>query len=149
MLCVFASAAFGQQAFRWQSGNAYSDTMTVHGYRYKSMGFNNVFVAVAEGKPLHYGFRKFASFLLLVSNEDKEKRLELERANIVCECASGKTLFVADPRKLPFPAKEVFAGETVFPGDDYKGIVLFDGDCGSSAKTITVRIGATALEYPF
>jgi hypothetical protein len=145
--CVPASA---QSTFRWEQGNAYSDIHTYNGYRYKSIGFQNLVVQVADTSALRYGLRRFGAFLLVVVNEDKERRIELDPDRISCTCGGGKVLSVLPPRKVPVPNRQIFAGNTVFPGDNYRGIVLFDGACrAGEPQVVSIRFPSVMLEYPF
>lgn len=142
--------ASAQSTFRWELGNAYSDTYMNNGYRYKSIGFQNLVVQVADTSALRYGLRRFGAFLLIVVNEDKERRIELDPDRISCACSGTKVLSVLPLRKVPVPNRQIFAGNTVFPGDSYKGIVLFDGACKTGeTQVISIRLPSVTLEYPF
>ena len=82
-LCAAASA---QLTFRWEQGN----THAYNSYRYKSIGFQNVVVQVADAPPLRYGVRKFAAFRIIVLNEDTKQRVELVRIGFpVTEAEEG------------------------------------------------------------
>ncbi len=65
------AVAFAQVTSRWEQGNIYAH----NSYRYKSIGFQNLVVQVADVPPLRYGVREFAAFSIIVLNEDKKRRV--------------------------------------------------------------------------
>src|ERR1700722_16220573 len=64
---ALCGAAFAQSTFRWEQGNTYSH----NSYRYKSIGFQNIVVQLANAPSVFYGVRQFAAFRLIVLNQDK------------------------------------------------------------------------------
>ena len=142
-LCVSVSA---QSTFRWEHGNTYA----YNSYRYKSIGFQNIVVRVAEAPPVGYGVRQFAAFSIIVLNEDKERRVELYSDRISCDCERRKTLSAVPFRKVILPSRQMFEGNIVLPWTSYKGIVLFDGTCGArDTRLVTIRLGKVTFHYLF
>jgi hypothetical protein len=140
------AAAFAQSTFRWEYGNPYA----YNSYRYKSIGFQNIVVRVAEAPSLRYGARQFAAFRIIVLNEDKERRLELDSDRTSCNCGRRKTLSAVPFSKIILPARQIFAGNTFFPWTSYAGIVLFDGICGArDTRWVTIRVGNVTFHYLF
>ena len=115
-LCASASA---QSTFQREHGN----TDTYKSYRYKSIGFQNLVVEVADAPPVRYGVRQFAALHIMVLNEDRVRRVELDSDGISCDCGRRKTLSALPFRKITLPSLQIFAGKTVFPRTSYKGIV--------------------------
>ena len=141
MLCASASA---QSTFRWARGNPYA----YESYRYKSIGFQNLVVQVADAPPLRYGVRQFAACRIIVLNENRVGRIELDSDRISCDCGGRKTLSALPFRKVTLPSRQIFAGNTVFPRNSYKGIVLFDGTCGArDTRLVTIRVGNVTFHY--
>jgi hypothetical protein len=140
-LCASAS---GQSTFRWEHGNTYASK----GYRYKSIRFQNLVVQVAGAPPVRYGVREFSAFRVIVLNEDRVRRVELDSDRISCDCGGRKTLSALPFRKVTLPSQQIFAGNTVFPRNSYKGIVLFDGTCGAGdTRLVTIRLGDITFHY--
>ena len=140
-LCAGVSA---QSTFRWEQGNSYA----YNGYRYKSIGFQNLVVQVADAPPVRYGMRRVAAFRIMVMNEDKVRRIELVSSRISCNCGGRKTLSALPFRRVTLPSRQIFAGNTVFPRNSYTGIVLFDGICGATdTRLVTIRLGKVAFHY--
>ena len=140
-LCESAPA---QSTFRWEHGNTYASK----GYRYKSIGFQNLVVQVAYAPPVRYGVREFSAFRVIVLNEDRVRRVELDSDRISCDCGGRKTLSALHFRKVTLPSQQIFAGNTVFPRNSYKGIVLFDGTCGArDTRLVTIRLGDVTFHY--
>ena len=140
-LCAPASA---QATLRWEHGNTYA----YKSYRYKSMGFQNLVVQVAEAPPVRYGVRQFAAFRIIVLNEDRVRRVELDSDRISCDCGGRKTLSALPFRKVTLPSRQIFAGNTIFPRNSYKGVVLFDGTCGAKdTRLVTIRLGNVTFHY--
>ena len=137
-LCTSASA---QSTVRWEQG-------VYNSYRYKSIGFQNLVVQVADAPAVRYGARKFAAFRIIVLNEDRERRIELDSERISCDCGGRKTLSALPFRKVTLPGRQVFAGNTIFPRNSYKGIVLFNGTCGArDTRLVTIRLGNVTFHY--
>ena len=140
-LCAGASA---QSTLGWGEGNSYA----YNGYRYKSIGFENLVVQVADLPPMRYGMRWVTAFRIVVKNEDKVRRVELDSGRISCDCGGRKTLLALPFRRITLPSRQIFAGNTVFPRNSYKGIVLFDGTCGArDTRLVTIRLGKVAFHY--
>jgi len=140
-LCASVSA---QSTFRWEHGN----TNAYKSYRYKSIGFQNLVVQVADAPPVRYGVRQFAAFRIIVLNEDRVRRVALGSDRISCDCGGRKTLSALPFRKVTLPTWQIFAGNTVFPRNSYKGIVLFDGTCGArDTRLVTIRLGNVTFHY--
>jgi hypothetical protein len=140
-LCVSVSA---QSTFRWEHGNTY----VYKSYRYKSIGFQNLVVQVADAPLVRYGVRQFAAFRIVVLNEDRVRRVELDSDRISCDCGGRKTLSALPFRKVTLPSRQIFAGNTVFPRNSYEGIVLFDGTCGArDTRLVTIRLGKVTFHY--
>lgn len=109
-LCV---GAFAQSTVRWEQANVYA----YNSYRYKSIGFQNVVVQVADAPPVRYGVRQFAAFRIVVMNEDKERRVELDSDRISCVCGRRKMLYAVPFRKIILPSRQIFAGNTIFSAE--------------------------------
>ena len=140
-LCASASA---QSAFRWEHGNTYA----YKSYRYKSIGFQNLVVQVADAPPVRYGVRQFAALRIMVLNKDRVRRVELDSGRISCDCGSRKTLSALPFSKVTLPSRQIFGGNTVFPRNSYKGIVLFDGICRvKDTRLVTIRLGNVTFHY--
>lgn len=140
------AAAVAQSTFRWDLGN----TRAYNSYRYKSIGFQNIVVRVADAPPVRYGARQFAAFGIIVLNEDKERRVELDSDWISCDCGRRKRLSAVPFRKVILPGRQMFAGNIIFPWTSYKGIVLFDGTCGArDTRLVTIRLGNVTFHYLF
>ena len=117
-------------------------------YRYKSIGFQNLVVQVADAPPVRYGVRQFAALRIIVLNEDRVRRVELDSDRISCDCGGRKMLSALPFRKVKLPSWQIFAGDTVFPRNSYKGIVLFDGTCGvTDRRLVTIRLGNVTFHY--
>jgi hypothetical protein len=71
---ALCAAAFAQSTFRWEQGSTYA----FNSYRYKSIGFQNIVVQVADAPALRHGARQFAAFRIIVLNEDKKRCSELD-----------------------------------------------------------------------
>jgi hypothetical protein len=143
---ALCASALAQSTFRWEPGNAYA----YNSYRYKSIGFQNIVVRVAEALPVRYGVRQFAAFPIIVLNEDKERRVELDSDQISCDCGRRKTLSAVPFRKVILSRREIFAGNPIFPWTSYTGIVLFDGTCGArDTRLVTIRLGDVTFHYLF
>ncbi len=143
---ALCAAAFAQSTFRWEQGNTYTYTS----YRYKSIGFQNIVVQVADAPPVRYGVRQFGAFRIIVLNEDKERRVELDSDRISCDCGRRKRLSAVPFRKVILPSRQMFAGNIIFPWTSYKGIVLFDGTCGArDTRLVTIRLGNVTFHYLF
>jgi hypothetical protein len=143
---ALCAAAFAQSTFRWEQPNTYA----YNSYRYKSIGFQNIVVRVAEAPPLRYGARQFAAFRLIVLNEDKERRVELDSDRISCNCGRKTTLSAVPFRKVILPRRQIFTGNTIFPWTSYAGMLLFDGTCGArGTRLVTIRLGNVAFHYLF
>ena len=141
-LCV----ALPPSTFRSERGNTYA----YNSYRYKSIGFENVVVRVADTTPVRYGARQFAAFRIIVLNEDKARRVELGSDRISCDCGRKKKLSAVPFRKIILPPRQIFLGSTFYPWTSYTAIVLFDGTCGASnARLITIRFGNVTFHYQF
>jgi len=141
---ALCAAAFPQSTFRWEQGNTY----TYNSYRYKSIGFQNIVVRVAEAPPVRYGARQFAAFRIVVLNEDKERRVELDSDRISCDCDRKKTLSAVPFRKVILPRRQIFAGNALLPWTSYTGIVLFDGTCGArDTRLVTIHLGNVTFHY--
>ena len=139
--CAGASA---QSTFGWGQGNSHA----YNGYRYKSIGFQNLVVQVADSPPVRYGMRWVTAFRIIVINDDKVRRVELDSGRISCDCGGRKTLSALRFRRVTLPSRQMFAGNTVFPRNSYKGIVLFDGTCGArDTRLVTIRLGKVAFHY--
>jgi hypothetical protein len=83
-----------------------------------------------------------------VINEDKARRVELDSGRISCDCGGKKTLSALPFRRVTLPSRQIFAGNTVFPRNSYKGTVLFDGTCGvRDTRLVTIRLGKVAFHY--
>lgn len=141
-VAVFASAS-AQSTFRSeQNTSAYKSSS------YKSIGFQNLVVQVADAPPVRYGVRQFASLRIVVLNKDRVNRVELGPDRISCDCGSRKTLSALPFRKVTLPSRQIFGGNTVFPRNSYKGIVLFDGTCGvRDTRLVTIRLGNVTFHY--
>jgi len=103
------AAAFAQSTFRWELGNTYAYTS----YRYKSIRFQNIVVRVAEAPPVRFGVRQFTAFRIIVLNEDKKRRVELDSDRISCDCGRRKRLSAVPFRKVILPSRQMFE-ETLF-----------------------------------
>jgi len=76
------------------------------------------------------------------------RRVELDSDRISCNCGGRKTLSALPFRKVTLPSQRIFAGNTVFPRNSYKGIVLFDGTCGArDTRLVTIRLGDVTFHY--
>ena len=140
------AVAFAQLTFRWEQGNTYA----YNSYRYKSIGFQNMVVRVADAPPLRYGVREFAAFRVIVLNEDKQRRVELDSDRISCDCGRRRSISAVPFRKVILPSPQIFAGNTIFPWTSYAGIVLFDGTCRArDARLVTIRLGKVTFHYLF
>jgi hypothetical protein len=143
---ALCTTAFAQFTFRWQYGNPYA----YNSYRYKSIGFQNMVVRVAEAPSVRYGGRQFAAFRIIVLNEDKERRLELDSDRTSCNCGRRKALSAVPFSKIILPGRQIFAGNTFFPWTSYAGTVLFDGICGArDTRLVTIRLGNVTFHYLF
>jgi hypothetical protein len=143
---ALCAGAFAESTFRWEQGSTYA----YNRYIYKSIGFQNIVVRVADAPPVRYGARQFAAFRLIVLNEDKERRIELDSARMSCDCGRRKTLSAMPFRNVILPGRQIFAGNTIFPWSSYMGIVLFDGICrASDARLVTIRLGKVTFHYLF
>jgi hypothetical protein len=143
---ALCAAAFAQLTFRWEQGNTYA----YNSYRYKSIGFQNIVVQVADAPPLRYGARQFAAFSVIVLNEDKKRRVELDSDRISCDCGRRKRLSAVPFRKVILPSRQIFEGNILLPWTSYMGIVLFDGICGASdTRLVTIRLGKVTFHYLF
>ena len=146
IVVALCAAAFAQSTFRWEHGHTYGSDS----YRYKSIGFQNIVVRVADVPPLRYGARQFAAFRIIVLNEDKKRRVELESDRILCSCGRRKTLSAVPFRKVILSNRQTFANNTIFPWTSYAGIVLFDGTCGArDTRLVTIRLGNVTFHYLF
>lgn len=143
---ALCAAAFAQLTVRWEKATTYSYSS----YRYKSIGFQNIVVRVAEAPSLRYGVRQFAAFRIVVLNEDKKRRVELDSDRISCDCDRRKTLSAVPFRKVILKSRQIFAGNTILPWTSYAGILLFDGTCGArDARLVTIRLGNVTFHYLF
>jgi hypothetical protein len=143
---ALCAAAFAQSTFRWEQAKTYP----YNSYRYKSIGFQNIVVRVAEALPVRYGVGQYAAFRIIVLNEDKERRLELDSDRISCDCGRRKRLSAVPFRKVIPPRRQIFAGNTILPWTSYGGIVLFDGTCGAmDTRLVTIRLGKVTFRYLF
>jgi hypothetical protein len=143
---ALCAAAFAQSTFRWEQGNTYAYTS----YRYKSIGFQNIVVRVADAPPVRYGARQFAAFPIIVMNEDKKQRVELDSDEISCDCGRRKRLSAVPFRKVILPSRQLFGGNIILSWTSYKGIVLFDGTCGArDTRLVTIRLGKLTFHYLF
>jgi|SRR5580698_2766346 hypothetical protein len=143
---ALCAAAFAQSTFRLEHGNTYA----YNDYRYKSIGFQNIVVRVADAPPLRYGVRQFAAFRIIVLNEDKEQRVELDSDRISCHCGRRKMLSAVPFRKVILPRRQIFAGNIILPWTSYAGIVLFDGTCGATdTRLVTIRLDNVTFHYLF
>ena len=134
-LCTPASA---QSIFRWEHGNSYG----YDGYRYKSIGFQNLVVRLAEAPSVRYGVRQFAAVRIIVLNEDRVHRVELDSDGISYNCGTRKKLSAWPFRKITLPSGHIF------PHNSYKGIVLFDGTCGGrDTRLVTIRLSDVTFHY--
>jgi hypothetical protein len=146
IMIALCAAAFAQSTFRWEQGNTYA----YNSYRYKSIGFQNIVVRVAEAPPLRHGVQQFAAFRIIVLNEDKERRVELDSDRISCYCGRRKALSAVPFRKVILPSRQIFAGNTILPWTSYAGIVIFDGTCGArDTRLLTIRLGNVKFDYLF
>lgn len=140
------AVAFAQVTSRWEQGNIYAH----NSYRYKSIGFQNLVVQVADVPPLRYGVREFAAFSIIVLNEDKKRRVELDSDRISCDCGRRRRLSAVPFKKVILASRQLFAGNVTLPWTSYKGIVLFDGNCGArDTRLITIRLGSVTFHYLF
>jgi hypothetical protein len=151
-LLLFSSAvalcgpALAQSTFRWGQGNTYAH----NSYRYKSIGFQNTVVQLADAPSVFYGGRLFAAFRLIVLNEDKTRRVELDSDRISCDCGRRKRLSAVPFRKVILPGRQMFAGNIILPWTSYKGTVLFDGTCrDTDTRLVTIRLGSVTFHYLF
>jgi hypothetical protein len=143
---ALCAGAFARSTLRWEQGNTYAYNI----YSYKSIGFQNIVVRVAEERPVRYGVRQFAAFRMIVLNEDKERRVELDSDRISCDCDQRKTLSAVPFRKVILPRRQIFAGNTFLPWTSYTGTVLFDGTCGArDTRLVTIRLGNVTFHYLF
>ena len=143
---ALCAEAFAQSTFRWERGNTYA----YNSYRYKSIGFQNIVVQVADAPPMRYGVREFAAFRIIVLNEDKKRRVELDSDRISCDCGRRKRLSAVPFRKVILTSRQMFAGNIIFPWTSYKGIVLFDGTCGArDTRLVTIRLDKLTFHYLF
>jgi hypothetical protein len=141
---ALCEAAFAQLTIRWEQGNAYA----FNSYRYKSIGFQNIVVQVADAPSLRYGMREFAAFHIIVLNEDKKRRVELDSERISCDCGRRRRLSAVPFRKVILSNRQIFAGNTIFPRNSYQGIVLFDGTCRArETRLVTIRLGNVTFHY--
>ena len=105
-------------------------------------------VQVADAPPVRYGVRQLAAFRIIVLNEDRMRRVELDSDRISCDCGGRKMLSALPFRKVTLPSWQIFALDTVFPRNSYKGIVLFDGTCGvGDTRLVTIRLGSVTFNY--
>ncbi len=143
---ALCTPAIAPSTFRREQGNTYAH----NSYRYKSIGFQNIVVRVAEAAPVRYGARRFAAFRIIVLNEDKERRVELDSDLISCDCDRKKMLSAVHFRKVILPRRYIFSGNTFLPWTSYTGIVLFDGTCGArDTRLVTIRLGNVSYHYLF
>jgi hypothetical protein len=96
---ALCGAAFAPSTFRREQGNTYA----YKSYTYKSIGFQNIVVRVAEAAPVRYGARQYSAFRIIVLNEDKERRVELDSDRISCDCDRKKMLSAVHFRKVILP----------------------------------------------
>ncbi len=143
---ALCAAAFAQLTFRSELGNTY----TYNSYRYKSIGFQNIVVRVADAPPMRYGVREFAAFRIIVLNEDKKRRVELDSDRISCDCGRRRRLSAVPFRKVILTNRQVFARNTFLPWTSYTGIVLFDGTCSArDTRLVTIGLGKVTFHYLF
>lgn len=143
---ALCAGAFAQSTFRWAQGSTYA----YNSYRYKSIGFQNIVVRVADAPSVLYGARQFTAFRLIVLNEDRERRVELDSDRISCDCGRRKRLSAVPFRKVILSSRQTFAGNTIFSWTSYAGIVLFDGTCAArDMRLVTIRLGKVTFHYLF
>ena len=143
VVAPYASAS-AQSFFQPEQGTTHADNR----YRYKLIGFQNLVVQVADAPPVRYGVRQFATLSIIVLNRDKQRRVEIDSNRIFCDCGGRKTLSALPFRKITLPGRQIFAGNSVFLRNSYKGIVLLDGTCGTGdTRLVTIRLGNVAFHY--
>jgi hypothetical protein len=143
---ALSPAAFGQLTFGWEQRNPYA----YNSYRYKSIGFQNIVVQVADAPPLNWGVREFSAFRIIVLNEDRKRRVELDSDRISCDCGRRRRLSAVPFGKVILPSRQLFEGRTIFARKSYQGIVLFDGTCGArDTRLVTIRLGNVNFHYLF
>ena len=143
---ALCGAAFAPSTFRREQGNTYA----YKSYTYKSIGFQNIVVRVAEAAPVRYGARQYSAFRIIVLNEDKERRVELDSDRISCDCDRKKMLSAVHFRKVILPRGQIFPGNTFGPWTSFTEIVLFDGTCGArDTQLVTIRLGNVSFHYLF
>ena len=53
-------------------------------------------------------------------------------------------------KRVILASRQVFVGNVILPWTSYKGIVLFDGNCGAmDTRLITIRLGSVTFHYLF
>ena len=146
IVVALCAAAFAQSTFRWEHGHTYGSDS----YRYKSIGFQNIVVQVADVPPLRYGARQFAAFRIIVLNEDKKRRVELESDRILCSCGRRKSAFSrAFQEGHPFEPPNVREQHYFSVDQLRRDRAVRWNPWSRDTRLVTIRLGNVTFHYLF